>query len=439
MQLQGPQGPGQPPAVVRDRPVKPGQAPSLQPPLISDQVVLGPVPVVTEPATAAPPAVNERSASGPASPPSVLLDFAAGDIGERLLSSSPPAAAGPPLPMDPIEEASGRLTRRTVGWAGPPTEAAPLGQTHRRLIQAGIDFMDRVAPGYRERLDKLLEEDPDPALRQRMDGLSNRQMALYTQNGKLLSLPDDRLAPHEKSRKAELQKGLAGIQAEYDTAERQVDELRYQNTSRARDLCGHFLSRLRHEASAHDLSGTVQFGPGAPQDPQQRESIRHWVNEFHHQTGLRAPSKLEFRHQEKRAKYQPDGDFIEMGEGFDKRLCMHEIAHRVEYRNPEISLANKDFVRARARAAGRSTTEPTPLARLSPGADYGKDEVALEDHFISPYVGKQYGDAATEVLSVGLDHFASPDRLLQLYRRDPEHFFLVLGAISRLDRNKEAW
>ena len=41
-------------------------------------------------------------------------------------------------------------------------------------------------------------------------------------------------------------------------------------------------------------------------------------------------------------------------------------------------------------------------------------------------VGEIY-DEATEVISMGAEHFSDPENMFRLYQADPEHFFMILS------------
>lgn len=400
------------------------------------------------PATEPKPVESVKTQTAPArteAPPTTLLDFSAGAVGSDLLNNSgttAPAASGDHPPADPIGDGSNEVTRRTVGWAGEPSEQVGIGQTHRRQVSRGIKLMDELAPGLRKRLDQLTEENPDPKLKAKSDALVDEQTQIYTQHGKLMSMPEDVVAqksPKDAELRRQLGQRTAALEAEWEANNSEVQSLKLANNRKAKDLAVVFLGRLRGNASERNPADAVTFHPSALKALKEQgisqDDVKKWVNEFHHQTGLPVPDKLEFRHDGPRPAYHSDKDYINIGDKFSKRLVLHEVAHRAEYRNPEVSQGNKEWVRARARAAGNSTTEPTPMTKLAPDSStYTKDEVALENHFVDPYVGKQYPDSATEVLSVGLEHFESPEKMLKLYKRDPEHFFLTLGSIESLKR-----
>lgn len=362
----------------------------------------------------------------------LALTMDMGEVGAGLLSGST-SAGGPTY-------SSQGSTNNTVGWSGEPTAQAPLHQSHRQQIHSGLQFMDEIMPGMRAKMDQLLHT-PDPALQARLDALVSEQNHLLSSQGKLLSMPDDRLSPPQQKQKAELNGRIDSLSAAYEAAQKKLDEKTYANLKQAEQLAGTFLNRLRKQGRVSDVSDRVKIEESASvqlkKDGIDEKTVGHWVNEFHHQTGLPAPRQLKFRYSEERPNYLSTVDAVNIGQKFSKRLALHEIAHRAEYKNPEISLANKDWVRARCEKGGFSS-EPSKLSGLAPNGKYKDDEIALEDTFVDPYVGKVYPDMATEVLSMGLEHFSSDKLLASLYQKDPEHVFLTLGAIKTM-HGKDSW
>ncbi len=131
---------------------------------------------------------------------------------------------------------------------------------------------------------------------------------------------------------------------------------------------------------------------------------------------------------EPRAEYDLPGRNVDLGHkpsvAGAERALLHELGHHLEYASPDLQAS------ARAWLSRRATAErPVPLSRLVPDAGYGPEERALPDHFVTPYVGRLYDDGGTEVLSTGLERFASGFSMADLYADDEEHFLLVLGAL----------
>lgn len=110
----------------------------------------------------------------------------------------------------------------------------------------------------------------------------------------------------------------------------------------------------------------------------------------------------------------------------DRRwVQFHEMAHFAEHRDPEAGKLAEDWVNGRAKGA------PMPLSQLTGNSNYRDDEKALPDNFVDPYAGKLYGNGITEVYSMGLQAFASGRMITDFYRRDPEHFDLMMRFIRK--------
>ena len=106
-----------------------------------------------------------------------------------------------------------------------------------------------------------------------------------------------------------------------------------------------------------------------------------------------------------------------------KTSLAHEMGHHIEYNSPEIRRKALEFVLSRATAA-----EQVSIAEMTGNPGYG-DEKAYPDDFIHPYVGKVYKQGTTEVISMGLQYFSSPEEMLELYQADREHFLLIVGIL----------
>jgi hypothetical protein len=122
---------------------------------------------------------------------------------------------------------------------------------------------------------------------------------------------------------------------------------------------------------------------------------------------------------------------IALGQEYDdsdqlRRCTFHEYAHFTEYANPGITIASRKFIESRA-----TSLETEKLNIIDPTRGYRDDEIAFRDQFVSPYVGKIYGDAGTptEVVSMGIDRFRNSAVMAEFYKQDREHFNFVLGAI----------
>lgn len=109
---------------------------------------------------------------------------------------------------------------------------------------------------------------------------------------------------------------------------------------------------------------------------------------------------------------------------FDKRTLFHECGHIMEFVDTISLDCSGQFRDNRARG-------PVETLRLLTGnSDYGASEVAVPDNFISPYVGKVYDHASSEVFSMAIENMARPDLLVKFIKGDPEHFALFLGVCA---------
>jgi hypothetical protein len=67
------------------------------------------------------------------------------------------------------------------------------------------------------------------------------------------------------------------------------------------------------------------------------------------------------------------------------------------------------------------------LNEIQPLSDYKKNEVAFEDDFLDPYVGKVYDTGDTEIVSMGLQWmYKNP---AEFHAKDPDHFDLILRIL----------
>ena len=105
---------------------------------------------------------------------------------------------------------------------------------------------------------------------------------------------------------------------------------------------------------------------------------------------------------------------------FDGSLStnIHELGHRMEKVIPGIMSAEKEFYDKR--------TAGEELKWL--GAGYGKKEKSRRDHFMSPYMGKDYGGSAYELVSMG---FQSVFTNYEGFKKaDPEMLAWTLGLLA---------
>lgn len=116
----------------------------------------------------------------------------------------------------------------------------------------------------------------------------------------------------------------------------------------------------------------------------------------------------------------PTGFEVHLAPGVTSEVTVHELAHVLEFRHPEIRKASQEF---RAR---RTKGEQLQSLKALTGMAYRPHEVTLPDKFRNPYVGRVYsGPAAvgTEIISMGLEYMA--EDAAAFWREDPDHFEFI--------------
>ncbi|MBW4478611.1 MAG: hypothetical protein KME54_17565 [Tolypothrix brevis GSE-NOS-MK-07-07A] len=116
---------------------------------------------------------------------------------------------------------------------------------------------------------------------------------------------------------------------------------------------------------------------------------------------------------------------INIGVFPDKHTIYHEMGHHVEFEDPRIAAAAREWRDKRA------TGEEQSLNSLVEYGTFREDEKAKPDKYISPYVGKVYRDGSTEVISMGIQHFHSKESMLEFYEQDREHYQFIMGVARR--------
>lgn len=115
---------------------------------------------------------------------------------------------------------------------------------------------------------------------------------------------------------------------------------------------------------------------------------------------------------------------VMLGSYFDKRVLWHELAHHVEA-DPLAGQVASQFIRTRA-----ISQQTKSLRAITKNPGYNASEIALEDHFFDPYIGKVYGGSITEVFSMGIESFSDPKLLAQRVAVDHGTFEFVAGFLK---------
>lgn len=334
--------------------------------------------------------------------------------------------------------------RDTVGMSGEPSLTAKA--PHLRAIARGQALAEALGGEMLRRIRALFE--PSAALRREKAAIEAQMQALWQNEGAALSRA---LATPEASRRTDAQAlvdRFDRLSAQQSKVGRKITkDLRRRLADRqdqAAEMMATFLTKLRAtgvgRARASEMASKVELTPRAKAALEKagvgEEKIREWLTDFFMiTTKTRSPEELKIDIDAKRACYIDRCGTIDLGSNFgsnnptrQKQILFHELAHSIEYAHPPVGEAARLWVRQRATAAGEQSTRA--LNELDSGSAYDADEVAFEDHFLHPYVGKVYGDGrATEVTSTALERFADVASLTELFTKDPEQFLLLTGLL----------
>lgn len=176
--------------------------------------------------------------------------------------------------------------------------------------------------------------------------------------------------------------------------------------------------------SAKDKAATLRIGDYAGDD---LKELRKNAESFYRQFGATADTVKAVGNRGDRAYCSATLEHfhtVNMGKSAKSaRVLFHEFGHSVEF-------TNKTAATARAWYMRRATGPAAPLRDLTKNPNYEADEMAYPGPFFDAYVAKDYGDSATEVMSMGLQNFTDPGNLLSFWLKDREHFRLVLGLLA---------
>ena len=111
---------------------------------------------------------------------------------------------------------------------------------------------------------------------------------------------------------------------------------------------------------------------------------------------------------DRRASASLVGREVRVGSSFSKRALFHEMSHLLECDN---AVQWASYEHKNRRTEGE---ELEWLGKLTGNSSYRRGELARPDKFFHPYVGKEYADKGTEILSMGLQEFSQPLQFFSL-------------------------
>lgn len=158
----------------------------------------------------------------------------------------------------------------------------------------------------------------------------------------------------------------------------------------------------------------------------QKQQINKLLIEFHQLTnGMGAKTIKKIEANSDRAHTSASG-LVDIGKVVKKADIFHEFAHHIEISDPK-----KAKLAAQWRDSKSDRSGLHKMKDLTGDKGYRDDEVAVKDKYFDPYVGKVYPNGYTEVISMGIEHFSSPDKMKKLYDKDPDHYHFILGLLMK--------
>jgi len=113
----------------------------------------------------------------------------------------------------------------------------------------------------------------------------------------------------------------------------------------------------------------------------------------------------------------------------DASVVAHEVTHATEQQNISLLRMARDFLLKRANGE-----KAQKLSKLTGNKRYEAHEIAYKDKWVDrggdAYSGKDYGDRATEILTMGIERLHEDP--VKFYRSDPEYFEFVVKTLQNI-------
>jgi SPP1 gp7 family putative phage head morphogenesis protein len=180
---------------------------------------------------------------------------------------------------------------------------------------------------------------------------------------------------------------------------------------------GDFGFKIGHKIRTRDTQMQVQIRSGI------QYFTRFISKDILDPTDLTDANKLQFKKVSSSRAYfhdkDPDGrgPSVNLGSYSGTRSVVHELGHWLEDLHPKVQEQIQRFYQKR--------TFNEKLSWL--GDSYRQNEYTKRDKFLNPYMGKDYGGRASEILSMGLEYFYKDPYALAA--GDPEYFDFIYNLV----------
>jgi hypothetical protein len=213
-------------------------------------------------------------------------------------------------------------------------------------------------------------------------------------------------------------------------AQQEYDQALIRSMAKFRDSL--LESSPEQRKAATRFANSIEIDAAAANGKSAKE-LRRDAMEYHLITGGGGESTLKsFTRDDDRAYANIKRQAVNIGANPTRDIMFHEMAHHLEAEDPNVGKAALDWIKRRA------TGKLQKLSELTGNSGYKDNEIAVPDHFLKPYVGKVYLNPktgkpmpTTEVVSMGVERFASPEKMVEFYLQDPEHFMFTLGIMRK--------
>lgn len=267
---------------------------------------------------------------------------------------------------------------------------------HEAIASLGADFFDQNTGDIKK-------------LQWQLDG--------YSEKTRILAVKLTRAGLENKSRSRLVKEALALDKARTETRNKLTAEF-----EKVRTKIGETTPLTKADARKKAKQAEIEIPY-----PFKKKQVIDDLTDFYYLTGGQGSTGLKkIQGTSDRAYALPDEGLVNIGKGVvQPRHIWHEVGHLAELEKPEILAANQAW------RSSRSSGKPEKLSELT-DIEYADKEVAYKGKFIDPYVGRVYkgeDKAPTEVYSMGIENFHSPETMRDFYIKDPGHFNLILGHI----------
>lgn len=188
--------------------------------------------------------------------------------------------------------------------------------------------------------------------------------------------------------------------------------------------------------SKMEVSATGEFDPhtrkptGKPMSKDRARTYAEGLSEFKKLVGvpsldgktLAVAAIVDPTGKKDRSYYGGKSDRIHLGTKADKAVVIHEAAHWLEEKDPEVHKKVQAFLDKRTKGE-----EYQRLSDITGNPNYSDKEVAKADKFMRAYMGKKTGAGNSEILSMGLEHmYRDP---VGFAKKDPEYFDFIYNLM----------